>query len=64
VLRFSRSLKGFLFKRGQDGQTLVEYSLILALIGMGSMAALTAFAVSIDDLYEALRAAADAMTGA
>ena len=63
MLRFSRFLKGFFFNRGQDGQTLVEYSLILAMIGIGAMAALTAFAVSVDDLFDAFSAAADAMSG-
>ncbi|HLF78431.1 MAG TPA: Flp family type IVb pilin [Dehalococcoidia bacterium] len=63
MLRVSRFMKGFLSHRGQDGQTLVEYSLILALVGLGVMGALTAFAISMDDLYDALRAAADAMSG-
>jgi Flp pilus assembly pilin Flp len=63
VLGLARILKGLLSNQGQDGQTLVEYSLILALIALGAVGALTAFAVSMDDLYDLVSTAADAMSG-
>ena len=48
----------------QDGQTLVEYSLILALIAIGAIGVLTVFSLSMDDLYQSVKRAADAMAGA
>ena len=48
---------------GQNGQTLVEYSLVLALIAIGCTVALTGFAVSMRDLYDTVKQAATAMAG-
>jgi Flp pilus assembly pilin Flp len=47
----------------EDGQTLIEYSLVLALIALVAIAGLTAFSLSVDNLYEAVKEASDAMIG-
>ncbi len=47
--------------RSQRGQTFVEYSLILALIAIAAIAGLTAFQLSMSDLYGKLRQVSDAM---
>ena len=48
----------------QRGQTLAEYSMIIGLIAMVAIAGLTAFQVSVDQVYDKVKLAADAMIGA
>jgi Flp pilus assembly pilin Flp len=55
-------LRRFL-REHEEGQTLIEYSLVLALISLVAVAGLTAFSVSVDNLYEAVKQASDAMIG-
>ncbi|HLF75936.1 MAG TPA: hypothetical protein VJB57_00455 [Dehalococcoidia bacterium] len=62
--RFAQVLRKLSSWHGQDGQTLAEYSLVLALVGIGVAGALTAFAVSLDGLYDSVRYVADVLMGA
>jgi len=48
----------------QRGQTLVEYSLIIALLSIVAMAGLTAFQLSTSNLYQVVMEASDAMIDA
>jgi Flp pilus assembly pilin Flp len=47
--------------RAEDGQTLIEYGLILALISLVAIAGLTAFSLSVENLYDTVMEASDAM---
>jgi Flp pilus assembly pilin Flp len=48
----------------EEGQTLAEYSLVVALIAIGLVGTLTMFAVSMDGLYEDIKHIADVLMGA
>jgi Flp pilus assembly pilin Flp len=45
----------------ESGQTLVEYSLILTLIGMVGLMGIILLAGGVDNLYDVVSSAADAM---
>jgi Flp pilus assembly pilin Flp len=45
----------------ESGQTLIEYSLVLALISLVAIAGLTAFSLSVENLYDTVMQASDAM---
>lgn len=47
--------------RGQRGQALVEYGLMVALISIMAIAGLVAFQQSTDNVYDQVKLAADAM---
>jgi Flp pilus assembly pilin Flp len=47
--------------KNQDGQTLVEYALIIALVSVGLIAALTALRTSIEGVFTAIE---NALAGA
>lgn len=47
-----------------DGQALVEYGLILALVALAALTGLTAMSGGVDGMYETIRGVADAMAGA
>jgi Flp pilus assembly pilin Flp len=61
--RFTNLLRKLAQPRDESGQTLAEYSLILTLIALATVGALTAFAVSMDGLYEEVKYAAEVMLG-
>ena len=48
----------------EDGQALVEYGLILALVALTALAGLAAMSGGVDGLYNVIRGAADAMADA
>jgi Flp pilus assembly pilin Flp len=48
---------------GEQCQTLVEYGLILALIGIAAIAGLTVMGGEVDGLYGVIEAVADALSG-
>jgi Flp pilus assembly pilin Flp len=48
---------------GEQGQTLVEYGLILAHIGIAAIAGLTVMGGQVDGLYGVIEAVADALSG-
>jgi pilus assembly protein Flp/PilA len=57
----TKSFARFEELRSEEGQALVEYALILALIAVVSIAALTALGVSVSTQLQAI---ADAVSGA
>lgn len=50
-------------RRGQRGQALVEYSLMIALIAIAAIASLMAFQASSAGVYDKVRLAADTILG-
>ena len=48
--------------RGEDGQTLVEYGLIVALISIAALAALTLVGTSVRDIFNYVGGILDAAT--
>jgi pilus assembly protein Flp/PilA len=48
------------FVREEDGQDLIEYSLLAALIAVACIAAMQALAVDINEIFAAIGAALDA----
>ena len=55
IMTYVRSMRG-----REEGQALVEYALILALVSIVSIAALTALGTSIGDLLTSISDALDA----
>jgi Flp pilus assembly pilin Flp len=51
------------FFHGEDGQTLIEYSLIISLIALTAVGGLTLMGGEIDGLYGVLETVANAMSG-
>ena len=51
-------------RRGQSGQTLVEYGLILALIALMGFVGVVSLQGGVMDLYDTVKQAADAMANA
>ena len=47
------------FVREEEGQDLIEYSLLAALIAVACIAAMTALAVDINEIFAAIGAALD-----
>jgi pilus assembly protein Flp/PilA len=47
----------------EDGQTLIEYSLIISLIALTAVGGLTLMGGEVDGLYGVLETVADAMSG-
>ena len=47
--------------RSEDGQTLVEYALIIALISIVLVAALSNFGGGVDGIYGVIQSAIDAL---
>ena len=56
--------KGRMMRRKDQGQTLVEYSLILALIAIVGLLGVAAMQGSVDTLYDIVNRAGDAMRDA
>ena len=52
----------FAWIRRESGQTLVEYSLIIALIAIALVGALGAFGGGVNGLYGVIQAAIDALS--
>lgn len=52
------------FYRDQEGQDLVEYSLLLALVGLAAVVILTGLGQSINSLFSTIRSKIDAAAGA
>ena len=48
----------------EDGQALVEYSLILALIALAALTGLVAMSGGVDGMYTVIRTIANAMSDA
>jgi Flp pilus assembly pilin Flp len=49
--------------QSEDGQTLVEYGLIIALIAIVAVAGLTVMGGEVDGLYGVIEAVAEALVG-
>jgi pilus assembly protein Flp/PilA len=55
-------MKKFLARfRKEDGQAMVEYALILALVSVVSILALTAIGVQVNAIFEAIQGALEAV---
>ena len=52
------------FVREEDGQDLIEYSLLAALISVACIAAMNALAVDINEIFARIGASLDAAPGA
>jgi Flp pilus assembly pilin Flp len=52
-----------IFARKEEGQTLVEYSLIISLIAIVALSGMMAMGGGVEGLYGVLETAADAMSG-
>jgi pilus assembly protein Flp/PilA len=51
------------FVREEDGQDLIEYSLLCALIAVACIAAMSALAVDINEIFQLIGASLDAAPG-
>ena len=52
-----------IFAREEEGQTLVEYSLIISLIALVALGGMLALGSGVEGLYGVLETAAEAMSG-